>query len=150
MFDQNRLFLGMLFILLVGYGCSSHVMLCKTDLDCNYGNSCRSKSGGGTECRVKTALNIASPDTFTANCKNDFDCAAGYSCRTKAENGSECRIKTPTSDDVKTSPIVSMPAMKEPSESLISNLEEIKTKCQELGFKPKSDKFGKCVLELTK
>jgi hypothetical protein len=43
---------------------------------------------------------------------------------------------------------VSVPATS--YESPISNLEEIKAKCKELGFKPKSDKFGKCVLELTK
>lgn len=28
-------------------------MACRTDLDCSYGESCRSKKGGGSECRVK-------------------------------------------------------------------------------------------------
>lgn len=30
------------------------------------------------------------------------------------------------------------------------NLNTVKNKCQELGFKPKTEKFGKCVLELTR
>lgn len=34
--------------------------------------------------------------------------------------------------------------------SLINNLDEAQSKCKELGFKPKSTKFGKCVLELSK
>ena len=34
--------------------------------------------------------------------------------------------------------------------SVINNLDEVKNKCLELGFKPNSEKFGKCVLELTK
>lgn len=41
------------------------------------------------------------------------------------------------------------PTIPTPTIEPASNLEEIKTKCQELGFKPKSDKFGKCVLKLT-
>jgi tetratricopeptide (TPR) repeat protein len=34
--------------------------------------------------------------------------------------------------------------------SVINNLDEVKIKCNELGFKPNSEKFGKCVLELMK
>lgn len=34
---------------------SNHNMDCQTDIDCATGFSCRSKSGGGTECRVKKA-----------------------------------------------------------------------------------------------
>ena len=34
--------------------------------------------------------------------------------------------------------------------SVINDLDEVKNKCLELGFKPNSEKFGKCVLELTK
>jgi hypothetical protein len=41
------------------------------------------------------------------------------------------------------------PAVAATDESVISNLEEIKTQCAKL-FKPKTDKFGKCVLELSK
>ena len=52
----------------------------------------------------------------------------------------------PTTSIVKESSIVPVPT----TESVVNNLEEIKSKCKELGFKPKSDKFGKCVLELTK
>lgn len=34
--------------------------------------------------------------------------------------------------------------------SVINNLDEAKLKCNELGFKYNSEKFGKCILELTK
>lgn len=34
--------------------------------------------------------------------------------------------------------------------ALIDNLDAVETKCKELGFKPKSPKFGKCVLGLSK
>jgi hypothetical protein len=44
------------------------------------------------------------------------------------------------------SPVISINS----DESSISHLEEIKEKCKDLGFKPQSEKFGKCVLELTK
>lgn len=33
---------------------------------------------------------------------------------------------------------------------VINNIEDLKSKCIELGFKPNSEKFGKCILELTK
>ena len=33
---------------------------------------------------------------------------------------------------------------------VIENIQQIKEKCNELGFKPNSEKFGKCILELTK
>jgi hypothetical protein len=33
---------------------------------------------------------------------------------------------------------------------IIDNLDEVENKCKELGFKPKSPKFGKCVLGLSK
>jgi hypothetical protein len=37
----------------------------------------------------------------------------------------------------------------EEKKGVIENIQQIKEKCIELGFKPNSDKFGKCVLELT-
>jgi hypothetical protein len=33
---------------------------------------------------------------------------------------------------------------------VINNIDDLKHKCTELGFKPNSEKFGKCILELTK
>jgi|GEM_PF-1928315 len=50
----------------------------------------------------------------------------------------------------KTSSVLSPANSINSDESSISHLEEIKAKCKDLGFKPQSDKFGKCVLELTK
>jgi hypothetical protein len=92
--------------------------------------------------------------TAVSNCTNDFDCPTGYSCRTKPVSGSECKLKSPVYDPANTATtqhteITENPATTTHDEPIISNLEEIKTKCKELGFKPKSDKFGKCVLKLT-
>lgn len=42
------------------------------------------------------------------------------------------------------------PQPSQPNIPLIDNLEETEAKCEELGFKPQSPKFGKCVLELSK
>ena len=140
-------FLFVLFLSLIVNGCSSNpAMLCQNDFDCVAGYSCRSKSGGGTECRVKSSNTFNS--NLLGNCKNDFDCAAGYSCRTKPESGSECRLKSSVTDTTGAVPIQNTPAIPH-KESTIENLEEIKMQCAKL-FKPKTDKFGKCVLELTK
>jgi hypothetical protein len=52
----------------------------------------------------------------------------------------------PTTGITKESSTVAVPN----TEPVAKNLEEIKSKCKELGFKPQSEKFGKCILELTK
>lgn len=89
-----------------------------------------------------------------SSCANDFNCPTGYACRTKPVSGSECRLKSPVYDPAITattpSPVITQtPVAVEHEDPIISNLEEIKTQCAKL-FKPKTDKFGKCVLELTK
>lgn len=142
--------LALLIIILTVIGCTNkYNMSCQVDKDCNTGYSCRSKLGGGTECKLINSLGAMS-------CKNNSDCSYGYSCRSIEGGGTECRTKSeiPASDitpniiDKKsTSNINSAPKI---PEQAISIIEEMKVKCADLGFKPKSERFGKCVLELTK
>lgn len=139
-----------LIIMLTIIGCTNRYnMSCQVDKDCNIGYSCRSKLGGGTECKLINSLGAVS-------CKNNSDCSYGYSCRSIEGGGTECRIKseippstiTPNIIDKKsTSNINQAPKILEQG---ISIIEEVKIKCASLGFKPKSERFGKCVLELTK
>ena len=41
-------------------------------------------------------------------------------------------------------------SLEPPVKNSVINLESAKTKCKELGYKNKTEKFGNCVLELTK
>ncbi len=169
--NHSAIFVAMLTAMISGCTNVATKMDCKTDFDCAHGYSCRTTAldsiarqleGKVSECRIKSSdLTVASPVpttnfSNTSNCTNDFDCPTGYSCRTKPISGSECRLKTPVNDaktntvNVKSPEITqSATTITPPAESVISNLEEIKTQCAKL-FKPKTDKFGKCVLELTK
>ena len=86
-------------------------MGCQSDIDCLAGFSCRSKTGGGTECRAKGNSNI--PMTSTKEEKSD-----------NAQNPQTIQSK--------------------------SAIEQAKETCTSLGFKSKTEKFGNCVLKLTK
>lgn len=61
-------------------------LVCRTDSDCDFGESCRSTSGGGTECRMR-----ADSDYANILCRTDADCVYGKSCRSKSGGGTECR-----------------------------------------------------------
>ncbi len=100
------------------------------------------------------AKQVSTPKVNAASsCTNDFDCPTGYSCRTKPVSGAECKWKSPVYDPPNTATTQPPEITQNPAttydEPIISNLEEIKTQCAKL-FKPKTEKFGKCVLELTK
>lgn len=56
-------------------------MMCRTRSDCPGNQSCRSKPGGGTECRGDGKV----------ECKTSSDCSGGLSCRSKSGGGTECR-----------------------------------------------------------
>ena len=60
---------------------------CSIDSDCLINESCRTKPGGGNECRT-------SLDTFYGQCSTDKDCPNSQSCRTKPGGGNECRISS--------------------------------------------------------
>ena len=60
------------------------ILNCQSDADCHYGQSCRSRSGGGTECRAITG-------GIVIGCQTDLDCKEGDSCRSKKGGGTECR-----------------------------------------------------------
>lgn len=63
-------------------------MACGTDSDCPVGLSCRSKKGGGTECRPGQEQGLR-PENVA--CGIDSDCPSGFSCRSKKGGGTECR-----------------------------------------------------------
>ena len=150
------LFLFLTCLILGGCAVSNHNMYCQSDKDCTDGFSCRSKKGGGTECKAR-------PNEHTMNCQSDIDCSAGFSCRSKTGGGTECRakgfsnIQQPSTGQAKTaeqstqtmpSPIPVQP-IEQPIQSK-SAIEEAKETCASLGFKSKTEKFGKCVLRLSK
>lgn len=56
---------------------------CQSDSDCRAGQSCRSRSGSGTECRASSSN--------TMSCQSDSDCRTGESCRSRKGGGTECR-----------------------------------------------------------
>lgn len=60
---------------------------CQTDRDCGRGRSCRSRSGGGTECR----LSNPGVSSMTMDCQFESDCPRGQSCRSRTGGGTECR-----------------------------------------------------------
>ncbi len=64
-------------------------MECYSDNDCLSGQSCRSKKGGGSECRG-SAISLAR----TSECQSESDCAYGQSCRSKKGGGTECRASS--------------------------------------------------------
>jgi hypothetical protein len=101
---------------------SDHNMDCLTDMDCSAEFSCRSKTGGGTECRAKEFSNIQQPAT---------------------EQAKTTEQSTQTMPSSRTQPI------EQPIQSK-SAIEEAKETCASLGFKSKTEKFGNCVLRLTK
>ena len=67
---------------------------CNASSDCEYGYSCRSKNGGGNECRKSTTLlSEKIEDGFT--CSVSADCLPGSTCRSKKGGGNECRMSAP-------------------------------------------------------
>jgi hypothetical protein len=146
------LFLFLTCLILGGCAVSNHNMYCQSDKDCTDGFSCRSKKGGGTECRAK-------PDEHTMSCQSDIDCSAGFSCRSKTGGGTECRakgfsnIQQPSTGAEQSTQTMPSPITVQPIEQPIqskSAIEEAKETCASLGFKSKTEKFGNCVLKLTK
>lgn len=140
---------------------------CKNNNDCDYGYYCRPKAGGGTECgNVPGFTQVFSghPPTFGRDeCKNNNDCDYKYTCESKAGGGTECRAEgasniqqtsTPQAKTAEQSPkTMPSPIKVQPIEQPIqskSAIEEAKETCASLGFKSKTEKFGNCVLKLTK
>jgi hypothetical protein len=58
-------------------------MECRVTADCGIGRRCRSREGGGTECRAGDAVPM--------ECQVDSDCDHGQSCRYRKGGGNECR-----------------------------------------------------------
>ena len=76
-------------------------MSCRTDYDCGYGNSCRSKAGGGTECRITTASKYPSkiipPVSSGVICKTDLDCNKNEFCWSVNDSDKkECQARLPS------------------------------------------------------
>ena len=88
-------------------GNASPYMDCHTDKDCTDGRECRSKPGGGTECRRA----LVTPNDM--DCHTDKDCTDGRECRSKPGGGTECRrpFVTPNDDDKQVENTVSSPAL---------------------------------------
>ena len=63
-------------------------MACGTDQDCPVGLSCRSRKGGGTECRAGHEQGMMLENMA---CGSNSDCPSGLSCRSKKGGGTECR-----------------------------------------------------------
>lgn len=57
---------------------------CEISADCGQGRSCRSRKGGGTECRDDDRESII-------ECNSSADCGQGRSCRSRKGGGTECR-----------------------------------------------------------
>ena len=76
-----------------GTGVMQSRLACETSSDCPYGSSCRSKSGGGTECRTDGGLSVVSnlESLPRITCEISSDCPPGTSCRSKSGGGTECR-----------------------------------------------------------
>ncbi|MBK6973515.1 MAG: hypothetical protein IPH26_11440 [Sterolibacteriaceae bacterium] len=62
------------------------MMQCQSDGDCEHGKSCRSRSGGGSECRASTNERAIAMD-----CQVSSDCPPGKACRSRAGGGTVCR-----------------------------------------------------------
>lgn len=141
------LFLFLTCLILGGCAVSNHNMYCQSDINCSAGFSCRSKKGGGTECRAR-------PDEHTMSCQSDIDCSAGFSCRSKTGGGTECRATQSTVKVTQRPPENLMRPSEEvnstPAIATTKSIEEAKETCSELGLKKGTEKFGKCVLRLSK
>ena len=64
---------------------SDWILQCKSNRDCASNESCRSKTGGGTECRA------GSDSTVIMECTTNADCRNGLSCRSKPGGETQCR-----------------------------------------------------------
>ena len=74
---------------------SSEFLACTTDSDCESGNSCRSRKGGGTECRSRVSgIAYLSTDEHSQQCFTDSDCPSNQSCRSKSKGGTMCKLKS--------------------------------------------------------
>lgn len=62
---------------------------CAVNSDCLSGYSCRSRKGGGTECRSN--YQVLQPHSQEMACAANSDCPNGSSCRSKKGGGTECR-----------------------------------------------------------
>lgn len=91
-----------------------------------------------------------SPDII--QCRTNLDCGEGYSCRAKSGGGSECRHDQSAGDLQGATPIKLDNQAPIPTQSLITNpsIDNAKQKCAELGYQEHTQKFGKCVLEVSK
>lgn len=70
---------------------SSKEFGCQSSTECAQGMECRSRRGGGTECRAK--VNVESNEMIDGSieCNSRTDCSNGKSCRSKIGGGTECR-----------------------------------------------------------
>lgn len=76
---------------------------CRSDSECQAGFSCRSKVGGGAECRKIEAVGVKEIDQNPndLSCRSDSQCQPGFSCRSKVGGGAECRkIDSATAKDI--------------------------------------------------
>ncbi len=74
---------------------TSILMACSEDSDCVSGYDCRSRKGGGTECRARYSIrsDLLAND-HSQQCLTDSDCPSRQSCRSKKGGGAECRTST--------------------------------------------------------
>lgn len=70
---------------------ASYGIDCKSNSDCEPGMDCRSKSGGGAECRPRLSIETNDRANGGMECQSKADCNSGMSCRSKKGGGSECR-----------------------------------------------------------
>lgn len=72
----------------------------------------------------------------------DFTCTDVKNTQTEQPTDS---VKSNTAE-----PVHAMQSLSVPDAQLKMTINDAKLKCEDLGFKPKTEKFGDCVLELTK
>jgi len=66
---------------------SSKEFGCQSSGECPQGMECRSRRGGGTECRERVNVESAERIEGSVECKSREDCSNGMSCRSKKKGG---------------------------------------------------------------
>lgn len=100
-------------------------------------------------------------EAYTAKlseCHVDSDCQAGFSCRAKDGGGTACKSSDSEGNtglqrhDIPASPTQDSNSVSARTQPILTrtSIEEAKQKCAELGYKERTEKFGNCVLKLSR
>lgn len=123
-------------------GLTAHGMNCRSDSQCNRGESCRSKVGGGTECRASQVAMA---------CYTDRDCSYGESCRSAAGGGTECRPIAgghSASTEMSSSRSSTSGSNRSSRSVDMSETNGIEQSCKRMGFVPGTSAYSDCQLRL--